>query len=688
MTEIVIKVKNSIALSSKTGILTTGMAGVQVSFEFDKPWNCLTKHIEFKVGNDSFSDRLPATNSYTVPPDILKQEDEMLYIGVQGIDASGEIVIPTVYALVGNIEKGSDPFDFLLRPASNPIYLKIVNAIKMLAEKICDVSKRLLGFEDDLKETQENLELIKGCQTAPTFWIAATEGEGGYVVDKTYEEIMAAYGNGRAVACSVFVSDEELLSVPLTKYSNSEFVFSATLDASEWKITIRDDDGTAAADVAVSPYVLVSDLDAEKTTNEKYFGITDDGLIYLQPEYRGEGSADYEYSISYDGVGNNGSKIEELPETIIIPEIVNEIAVTALADGMFCKNKRVKSITIPACITEIPEYFCYSAQGLIEVNGTENVQVMKSRAFSNTALKKVSFPALELLDGDWHFNACGLLVSADLGNKITAISAQCFDGCYRLSALRNAQNVTSVGARAFYRATRLLPPAFLPKLKNIGDYGFMRCRVVYDWASLHENECTFGTKATTLQINPTDFWSECTPVPCEIPMRSTFTQRNPAWSNETVDNTGTKYKNGCITVCSAMVYSVLEEKEMASPQEFMDAVRAEKPALLSLNSQTIPNQIEYWDALGYDGTQKTFDAENLQLLYDTLAAGTPVIVDVLQPSGGHMVVVHGINEKGEVLVVDPESTAYYYGDYRPMTYSITIQNLTDWGFSYFFVTKR
>lgn len=158
MIAIYISVNNSIALSSKTGVLTTGMTGVTVYFEFDKAWKDLIKHIEFKIGDNSFSDLLPENNQYTVPPEMLIREDEFLYIGVRGENASNEIIIPTVYALVGNIEKGSDP-GF---PESQPWFKKIVDAIKGIVASITDTTKRIFAMEGELDQVQGDLDQIRG----------------------------------------------------------------------------------------------------------------------------------------------------------------------------------------------------------------------------------------------------------------------------------------------------------------------------------------------------------------------------------------------------------------------------------------------------------------------------------------------------------------------------------------------
>lgn len=175
MVSICISVKKSIALSSKTGILTTGMTGVTVLFDFDNEWKDLTKHIEFKVGDDSFSDVLPDDNLYTVPPEMLIREDEVLYIGVRGVNASEEIIIPTVYAMVGNIEKGSvSGF-----PESQTWFQKLVDTIKGIVTSIADTAKRIFAMEVEMDQIQDDLDQIKNeldnIETADEIYIGEDE---------------------------------------------------------------------------------------------------------------------------------------------------------------------------------------------------------------------------------------------------------------------------------------------------------------------------------------------------------------------------------------------------------------------------------------------------------------------------------------------------------------------------------
>lgn len=418
-------------------------------------------------------------------------------------------------------------------------------------------------------------------------------------------------------------------------------------------------------------------------TLEIYFDITDDGVLSLKPEYRGaaiSGSQTlYPDGVSDNGVGVAGSKNSELPEVIVIPDVINDIAVTALAGGMFIANERVKSITIPSVVTTLPPYFARQAINLGEVKGTENVKVLGQGALYRTAIRKASFPNLEEMGAAGvQFQFCSYLISADLG-KVTSLPKKTFNYCERLSCVYNADNVTSVGEQAFMQTKRLKNLNFLPKLTQIGANGFRCSRIDYDWATL--TECTFGTNATVLQSNPTDWWSGCTYTACNTPMRSVFDQNDPRWVNSTIGNTSVTYTTGCMIVSAAMIYSAFEDKDLTSPKEFEEVVRAIDPSLMDLEVTQMSNIKAYLEAVGYTVEHKVYNAENLQAMYNALANGSLVLASADDGVSGdgwyHAVVIHGINSGGEVLVQDPSSGCVKYFDRIETTpYAIPIQNIT------------
>ena len=135
---------------------------------------------------------------------------------------------------------------------------------------------------------------------------------------------------------------------------------------------------------------------ANKPTDSKYFDIDDDGLISLKPKYRGNPTDNtYPLSVSDNDVGKDGSEIYNLPKRIVIPEAINGVAVTGLADGMFYYNSVVEEIVIPNTITTIPEAFCLYTRSLKAIENTEQIKTIDAKAFMNSRIEQALFPNLE-----------------------------------------------------------------------------------------------------------------------------------------------------------------------------------------------------------------------------------------------------------------------------------------------------
>lgn len=417
--------------------------------------------------------------------------------------------------------------------------------------------------------------------------------------------------------------------------------------------------------------------------DEMYFLIDDDGLIALKPEYRGKGSASYPYSVSDNGATAAGSKNAELPSAIVIPDIVNEIAVTELAKGMFYGNEAIESLTIPDGITIVPEAFCREAKRLVEVHGTENVTELGKSSFCITRLKRAIFPNLTTMIST-AFYRCVYLVVADIGNHIESVKMGTFNGCHRLSFIRGGGAITKVEKNGLVGTYRLKNLPFAGRLTTIGDNGIYMSRVNYDWYS---HECEYGTNATPKQLNPTDFWSGKTFTPCENPLRSTFHQENPEWDKDVREN-NEPYNHRCGAVVCATIYSALEGRDIrpADFQRDVEAIGTERAKTAAKEIAYSDRQVECFRLLGYtvngsndpDAPANWYRVDtNLQLLYDSLAAGHLVGLEANDGTGGnsHIVVAYGINKDGEIMVVNSSSLSEEFGDYTAIKYCMPIQNL-------------
>ena len=445
-------------------------------------------------------------------------------------------------------------------------------------------------------------------------------------------------------------------------------------------------DAKAREDIQQLNTALAIEKEKAQETDAKYFEIDYDGIISLKPEYRGDASTTsvdssgqpaYPFSVSDNGLGVAGSKISELPERIVIPAVINEIAVTGFQNGMFYHNNRVKEIVLPDNVIRISRGFCREALHLCSVENTESITHIEASAFNQTSIQKALFPNLQQIENS-AFSRCPLLIVAHIGNTITEIPTQCFMGCSKLSAILGGSCVTSVREHSFFATRRLKNLPFLSQLTSIGDYAFFSSRVTYDWDSISDT-CNFGTNATYQQFNNTDYWTGISYTACENELGSLFHQYNPEWVEEKVCNVNRTYASGCATICVAEIYSALEGVSFSSPKDFETVLETINPSLLDLDMAYISNAFSVLQALGYTLTHYTSIGQSeLQNIYNSLSNGALIYKTIMvqeDVDGGHAVVGYGVNEIGELMVADSATYNRLVGVYENLTYSMPFQAL-------------
>ena len=107
----VISVETRTASVEQKEIITSGSVGIQVHFDFNADWNGLMKTAVFREGDDGtkIDVILDNTGECVIPHEVLKDEGEVLFIGVYGTNDAGSIVIPTVWATGGVVKPGTAP---------------------------------------------------------------------------------------------------------------------------------------------------------------------------------------------------------------------------------------------------------------------------------------------------------------------------------------------------------------------------------------------------------------------------------------------------------------------------------------------------------------------------------------------------------------------------------------------------
>lgn len=445
-------------------------------------------------------------------------------------------------------------------------------------------------------------------------------------------------------------------------------------------------DALSAEKVSVNPQELTDEQKAQARANiaaagldpdchAAYFQITDDGVVSLKPEYRGATTkATYAASVSDKGSGVVGSKNAELPAHLVIPEIVEGIVVNNLAAGMFCGNKAVEYVTLPKTIKEIPDY-CFRESGFLkELYNTENITSLGECALCRaSSLIRANFPNLTSM-GIQSIQGCPSLVYVNVG-KVEKIAEFSLAYNINLQRVKNDGSVKTIDATVFEKCGKLKYFENLAGVTSVGATGLWGSGIPYTELQTMTN-CTFGTFATALQVNPTDYWSGCTYTPCENPLPTYLAQNNPLWASRPV---GSKtYGTACSLFDVVHAYCALHNITLRDVDELEALVNGINPSLLANFTSAYTYQTTLATGLGmkveYYGT---VDQTVLQTLYNALAAGKYASATIANGNNGsikgHVALIYGVNERGELLICDCQS-AWWHDLTKPFLYSMPYQN--------------
>ena len=170
--------------------------------------------------------------------------------------------------------------------------------------------------------------------------------------------------------------------------------------------------------------------------------------------YRNDG--DHMTLIGYD-------QIEEEGTAVYLPETVGGLPMTAIASGAFA-NSGVKSLYIPASVTEIEPGAFSQNSGLSQFNVAENNSVYSSKngsIYSKDGTAILFFPPA----GRY---------SVYLTDDVQVIGERAFDGSL-LERIELPDSVTEIGSRAF-RNTAVTEIILPESVQSIGERAFTGCR--------------------------------------------------------------------------------------------------------------------------------------------------------------------------------------------------------------------
>ena len=113
--------------------IPAGIVGAQVRILYDDPmWAGMHKTVVFKgaVTKDVITD----AEVVTIPAEVVARPGVLLMVGIYGVDADGNLAIPTLWADLGTIRDGADPSGDATTDPSLPVWAQIQTMIGNLED--------------------------------------------------------------------------------------------------------------------------------------------------------------------------------------------------------------------------------------------------------------------------------------------------------------------------------------------------------------------------------------------------------------------------------------------------------------------------------------------------------------------------------------------------------------------------
>lgn len=139
-----IQVSGAIARTLYKKVIPAGIVGAQVEFEYDTDvWKGLHKTVVFRgpVTKDVVTDE----NIVTIPKEVAEKPRSLLIVGVYGVDAEGNLAIPTVWADLGIVRESANPSGDTTTDPSLPVWAQIQGMIGNLDELDTEAKNNLVA---------------------------------------------------------------------------------------------------------------------------------------------------------------------------------------------------------------------------------------------------------------------------------------------------------------------------------------------------------------------------------------------------------------------------------------------------------------------------------------------------------------------------------------------------------------
>ena len=155
-----IMIGKALATVTENEILTSGMINAKIKFEFSNDWYpALSKTAIFTAGDVTkvVLDSYWENNVCSIPQECLAKSDEILMVGIYGVDNANVVAIPTVWATVGKIRKGYEGYEDV-STGTLPIWAQVQSAAAQsatAAKNAQDAAEAAQGKAEDAQAAAE-----------------------------------------------------------------------------------------------------------------------------------------------------------------------------------------------------------------------------------------------------------------------------------------------------------------------------------------------------------------------------------------------------------------------------------------------------------------------------------------------------------------------------------------------------
>lgn len=149
-----IQVNDAIANTVYRKVIPAGIIGAQVQFDYAADlWAGLHKTVVFRC--EVTKDVITDADVVTIPSEVVAKHGYPLRVGVYGVDADGNIAIPTIWADLGTVRDAADPSGDTTTDQSLPVWEQVRQLMTDLAEQSAGSAKAAQEAAEQSAESRD-----------------------------------------------------------------------------------------------------------------------------------------------------------------------------------------------------------------------------------------------------------------------------------------------------------------------------------------------------------------------------------------------------------------------------------------------------------------------------------------------------------------------------------------------------